>query len=263
MSLNIEHIASLLEQAGENIILPAFRHTADTNIKADGSIVTEVDLACQQFIEDGLKDMDPDTAFLSEEMTAAEQRRRLDGSGGRYWCLDPLDGTTNFVAAMPMFASSLALVENGRPVLACIHDPVRRETFSAMRGEGARCNGITLHTSPARQLKNAVGFIDFKRLSRTHAIRLATKGGYRSQRNIGTCALEWAWLAAGRAQFIIHGRQKLWDYAAGALLVSEAGGIVSDFDDADPFAMVQMDSSIIAAADAGTHRQLRQLLAAA
>ncbi|MFQ5581871.1 MAG: inositol monophosphatase family protein [Mariprofundaceae bacterium] len=262
MSPDIDDIASLIKQAGQNIILPAFQNTTETNIKSDGSIVTKIDLACQELIEAGLKDIDPDTAFLGEEMTPAEQRQCLENSDGRYWCLDPLDGTTNFVASLPIFASSLALIENGQPVLACIHDPVRGETFSAIRGKGAWNNGAALHTSPAQQLKDAVGFIDFKRLSHGPAVRLATEKHYRSQRNIGTCALEWAWLAAGRAQFIIHGRQKLWDYAAGALLVSEAGGMVSDFEDRDPFTRVQLESSVLAAADRNTHQQLNRLLAA-
>jgi myo-inositol-1(or 4)-monophosphatase len=249
-------VSSLLKKAGETIIMPAFREHASTKaIKADGSVVTETDMKCQQFLQDELLALYPDIAFLGEEMSQEDQLECLN-RGGRFWCVDPLDGTSNFTIPLPHFASSLALIEDGRPVFACIHDPLLDETFSAASGNGAFLNNSPIHASPQSLLAHAVGFIDFKRLDQETAAMLATKRLFRSQRNIGTCALEWAWLAAGRAHFIIHGGEKIWDYSAGSLIAEEAGCIVTDFDGRDPFHTSQLRSSIIATTHKKIHHQL-------
>jgi myo-inositol-1(or 4)-monophosphatase len=249
-------VSSLLKKAGETIIMPAFRERASTKvIKEDGSVVTETDLKCQQFLQDELFTLYPDIAFLGEEMSQEEQLECLN-RGGRFWCVDPLDGTSNFTIPLPHFASSLALIEDGRPVFACIHDPLLDETFTAASGHGAFLNNSPIHASPRNLLAHAVGFIDFKRLDQEMAIMLATKKLFRSQRNIGTCALEWAWLAAGRAHFIIHGREKIWDYSAGSLIAEEAGCVVTDFEGKHPFHIRQMSSPIVATTHKKIHHQL-------
>jgi myo-inositol-1(or 4)-monophosphatase len=255
-----EAVIDLLRQAGRRILIPAFTaQTAKAATKRDGSIVTETDLHCQSFIRERLQALDPKIHFLGEEMTESEQRACLQQSG-RFWCVDPLDGTSNFTTSFPCFAASVALIEHGQAILACIHDPVRDETFHAVRGGGARLNGMPVRTSATHTLRQSIGFIDFKRLSGEHAARLATNKGYRSQRNIGSCALEWAWLATGRSQFIIHGGEKLWDYAAGCLLAEEAGGTVSDFDGRHPFDASRLVSSVVAGADKNLHAALLTML---
>jgi len=257
--VDIDPIIKLLREAGRMILMPAFQRQSNRiRTKNDGSIVTETDMECQQFIRERLAVLHPEISFLGEEMGDEEQLSCLR-NGPRFWCLDPLDGTTNFVTSLPAFGISLALVEHGRPVLACIYDPVRDEIFSAIRGEGAWLNRQALKAAPAKPLSKAVGFIDFKRLHDKLATHLATEKYYRSQRNIGSCALEWAWLAAGRAQFIIHGNEKLWDYAAGCLLAEETGCTVSDFKQRHPFHAKQLSSSIVAATSADLHQQLSSL----
>ncbi len=249
-------VSSLLKKAGETIIMPAFReHASAKTIKEDGSVVTETDLKCQQFLQNELLALYPDIAFLGEEMSQQDQLECLS-HGGRFWCVDPLDGTSNFTIPLPHFASSLALIEDGGPVFACIHDPLLDETFSATSGGGAFLNNSPIHATPQSLLAHAVGFIDFKRLEPETATMLATKKLFRSQRNIGTCALEWSWLAAGRAHFIIHGGEKIWDYSAGSLIAEEAGCIVTDFGGRDLFHTDQLSSSIIATTHEKTHRQL-------
>jgi len=256
--MDIQAIARLLAQAGDNIILPALANQTTTQTKADGSLLTQTDTACQAFIREQLARMDSSISFLGEEMLGHEQQLCLD-AGGTYWCLDPLDGTTNFTMGFPCFGLSLALIDHGCPVLGCIHDPVRRETFCASRGQGTWLNSHRLRATTVGNLRDCIGFIDFKRLAPELAACIAARPFYRSQRNIGTCALEWAWLAAGRAQFILHGGQKLWDYAAGMLIAEEAGYCVSDFDGLHPFEKPRL-SSPIAASHPAIHARLMDLL---
>jgi len=250
-------ITTILEQAGKEIILPAFHSSIQTSAKSDGSMVTETDISCQHFIQSELAKLDENIAFLGEEMSEDDQLACLKHSQGQYWCLDPLDGTSNFVAHFPCFAISLALISNGLVQLACIYDPVRDESFTAIAQQGARMNGISISSSACKHVQDAVGFVDFKRLSSAHATRLATRPCYRSQRNIGSCALEWAWLAAGRGQFIIHGGEKLWDFAAGSLIAAEAGCVVGDFDNTALFPSFKLSSSILAASDSVIHASLK------
>jgi len=249
-------VASIIETAGMNFIRPAFRQCIISETKRDGSVVTETDTACQSFIRDKLADMDASIAFLGEEMDAEEQLRCLTQSAGKFWCLDPLDGTTNFVAGIPVFGTSLALIENGQPVLACIHDPIRCETFTARLGKGAYLNGARMRPSTETELTSAVGFIDFKRLSKPDKLSMLEPGLYRSQRNIGTCALEWAWLAAGRGHFIVHGGEKIWDFAAGSLIASEADCMVGNFSGQPLFPCKTLSSPILA----GCNKQIRKIL---
>ncbi|HXH72979.1 MAG TPA: inositol monophosphatase family protein [Mariprofundaceae bacterium] len=260
MTFNAGALAGILERAGRDIIMPAFRSVSRTARKSDGSIVTTTDLACQTFVSEELYRLAPDIAFLSEEMREADQLHCLKNSNGRYWCLDPLDGTTNFVANIPVFGSSLALIVDGFPVLACIHDPVRQETFVAETGLGAQLNGETIRGSQVDSLDEAVGYIDFKRLSADQSAMLATRKLYRSQRNIGSCALEWAWLAAGRGDFIIHGGEKIWDFAAGSLLATEAGCKVGDFSSRPVFPANRLTSPILATATETLQSKLCSIL---
>ena len=259
-NVTLSSITAILEKAGRNIILPAFHSSVQTSTKADGSVVTETDLNCQHFIESELARLDASIALLGEEMTEEQQLHSLHSSRGSYWCLDPLDGTTNFSTALPAFAISLALIENGKVQLACIHDPVRRESFTARRGYGAHLNGQAIRCSNEDKLANAVGFIDFKRLEKRTAKRIAAKRSYRSQRNIGTCALEWAWLAAGRAQFIIHGGEKIWDFAAGSLIAEEAGCQVGNFFAEPLFPSQRLSSPILATCMPSLQKELQYQL---
>ncbi len=253
---NIHHIAQILTQAGTDILLPAFQQHAQSQTKSDGSIVTEADVACQAFLQNALSQLAPHIGFLGEEMSEEEQCACLN-SDTSFWCVDPLDGTSNFATPMPLFAISVALMQHGHPILACIHDPIRQETYTAQQGQGAYLNGQRLTHPSNIQLQEAVGFLDFKRFEPALAQLFSTQRIYRSQRNIGTCALEWAWLAAGRAQFLIHGAEKLWDYAAGSLLAAEAGHQISDFSGHPLFQNKVLSSSILAA-PTSIHHQLKK-----
>jgi len=156
----------------------------------------------------------------------------MRGSARGLWVLDPLDGTANFASGIPFFGVSIALLGNGQVQGGVVYDPVRRESFSALRGRGAWLNGEPLLIGgPAPALRGAMGIVDLKRLPGELVQRFATRSPYRSQRSFGSVALDWCWLASERVQVYLHGGQKLWDYAAGSLVLVEAGGSGGLFED--------------------------------
>ena len=198
------------------------RHT-----KLDGSVVTEADIALQRRLQQELARHWPEYDFLGEEMAGHEQEElmRVCTQKG-LWCLDALDGTSNFAAGVPYFAVSLALLIHCRPELGLVYDPVRDECFTAQRGQGAWLNGLSLGTRAALELPlpRCIAAVDFKRLAARSAARLARRRPTVRQRNFGASSLDWCWLADGRFHVYLHGGQKLWDYAAGHLILAEAGG---------------------------------------
>ncbi|ANJ67415.1 inositol monophosphatase [Halothiobacillus diazotrophicus] len=203
--------------------------------KADGSWVTAVDHAVQAAVQGWLAERFPGVGFLGEEMSEAEQDAAwaacLAGTQS-LWVVDPLDGTSNFRAGFPVFSLTLVLLDRGRVAAGLVYDPVRDELFHARRGAGAFLNDSRLDVRPlpAIPLARCLATVDFKRLPKPLACRLASEAPFGSQRSIGSVALDWCWLAAGRTQVYVHGKQKPWDYAAGQLIALEAGAESAQLD---------------------------------
>ena len=192
--------------------------------KADGSFLTEADLAVQTRIQLLLQEKYPEIAFLGEEMSVEQQQAVLENSHG-VWILDPLDGTSNFSAGIPYYAVSLAYVKQGKIEWGMVYDPERDECFSATYGAGAQLNGMPLLKQEAGvTIDKSTAVIDFKRLDSKLAARIASQPPYSSQRSFGGVALDWCWLASGRFHLYLHGKQNIWDYAAGHLVFNETGG---------------------------------------
>lgn len=224
MLIDITQLKTVIIQAADQELLPRFQRS-ERHEKQDGSVITEADLAMQSRLRAELAKYWPDYPMLGEEMDEDLQRRLLHSNAPGLWCVDPLDGTSNFAAGIPCFAVSVALLKNGQPELGVIYDPVRRECFWAARGHGARCNDARLLASKTHlTLAQTVALIDFKRLDADLARRLAEQPPYSSQRSFGSVALDWCWIAAGRGHVYLHGKQRIWDYAAGSLILAEAGG---------------------------------------
>lgn len=228
-------LAELVRRVAREEIMARFNAvTVDT--KADGTLVTAADISAQSRLQDELARRWPQFALLGEEMPADRQVELLGSTGSGLWCLDPLDGTSNFASGIPFFATSLALIVGGRAQAAVVHDPARDESFTALRRGGAWLNGAPLRVPAAPgRLADAMAMVDLKRLPAPLIAALATASPYRSQRSFGSVALDWCWLAAGRCQLYLHGGQKLWDFAAGQLIAAEAGvagGLLSTFDGA-------------------------------
>jgi len=206
--------------------------------KGSGDYVSEVDRAAEQCIVQALRKTWPEHGFLCEESGLIEGQ----GAGRDYlWIIDPLDGTTNFLRGVPHFAVSIACQYKGRLEHAVVLDPVRQEEFTASRGHGASLNGRRLRVSSRKSLTGALvgtGFVYHKNAERLDnylgMYRALTEqcGGLR---RAGAASLDLAYVAAGRFDAFWEFGLSEWDMAAGALLIQEAGGLVSDFAGTEQF----------------------------
>lgn len=189
--------------------------------------VSEADRAAELLIAEQLAAARPDDGLLAEEDQAARR-----GTSGLRWVVDPLDGTVNFLYGLPAWCVSVA-VEDDRGVLAAaVHHPAGGETFHAARGHGARAGGTALSVSGVEGLDRtlvATGFAYDPEVRADQAVDVADLlGRVRDVRRCGAAALDLAWTAAGRVDAYLEFGLQPWDWAAGRLLVEEAGGRVSE-----------------------------------
>jgi myo-inositol-1(or 4)-monophosphatase len=234
MDERIEAAREAVLAAGE-LVRESFdgRNGIDVEEKDRNDYVTGTDRASEELIISMLTAAFPDIPVMGEEG---------GGSVGEklFWVIDPLDGTTNFIHGYPQVGVSVALIEDRTPVVAVTYDPLRNEVFEAGRGEGAFCNGRPLSVSNADSLEKCLlgtGF-PFRTyeyfdpyLDTFRKLFLNCRGVRRA----GAAVLDLAHVAAGRLDGFWELYLKPWDMAAGALMISEAGGIVTDFFGGDGF----------------------------
>jgi myo-inositol-1(or 4)-monophosphatase len=200
------------------------------NIDYKGAIdlVTSVDRECERRIVELLQKHFPGHSILAEEETD------LVGSQSRYrWIIDPLDGTTNFAHSYPQFSVSIALEFNGQLTLGLVYDPLREECFKAVKDEGATLNGTPIRISGVKELDKALlatGFPYDQREKADFYLSFFKAFMTRSQgiRRNGSAALDLCYVACGRLDGFWELKLRPWDTAAGALIVEEAGGKLSD-----------------------------------
>jgi len=212
-----------------NIIVRALDHIDRLNVqtKSENDFVTEVDKAAEQEIIRTIHKAYPDHGFLAEE--SGKQ------SGNDYvWIIDPLDGTTNYVHGFPQFAVSIALKHKEVLEQAVVYDPLRQELFTASRGRGAQLNDRRIRVTSRVGLQGALlgtGF-PFKQQQYLDAYLETFKALFPMTagiRRAGAASLDLAYVAAGRLDGFWEIGLHPWDMAAGALLIEEAGGFISDF----------------------------------
>ncbi|UCD37569.1 MAG: 3'(2'),5'-bisphosphate nucleotidase CysQ [Fidelibacterota bacterium] len=205
-------------QAAGNILLNYYQ--ADYEIRDKGFLnpVTSADYASNRYLEECLRDSFPSYGWLSEE--TADTHDRL--SRERVWVVDPLDGTKEFIEGVPQFVVSIALVENSRPVLGVLHNPVSGETFTATEGNGANLNGKPITVSKVERLEDAV--ILNSRSETKRGLWKPYKPYFRSLKAVGSVAYKLGLAAAGQADMFATLRPKNeWDVCAGHIILKEAG----------------------------------------
>jgi len=197
--------------------------------KGEIDLITEADRASEALILDRIRAAYPDQAILSEENGANHQTSRFQ------WIVDPLDGTTNFAHGFPAFSVTLALLVDGEVALGVTYDPLRDELFAARRGCGAWLNDRAIHVSKTPRLDRALlctGFPYDRRTNPLNNTRQFVDFLMSSQAvlRVGSAALDLAYVACGRLDGYWEFRLNAWDYAAGVLLVREAGGQITEPD---------------------------------
>ena len=205
--------------------------------KGVADYVTEVDIAAEQEILNQLGKAYPDHAFLAEEsgQTGNEKSDHL-------WIIDPLDGTSNFMRGIPHYCVSIACLIEGRLAHAVVFDPVRQEEFTASRGRGAQLNGHRLRVSNRIDLRECllgtgIPFLghEQQRLPQYTQTLAELAGQCMGIRRAGAAALDLAYVAAGRFDGFWETGLERWDMAAGALLIKEAGGLISDLNGSERY----------------------------
>ena len=253
---------SAARKAGEIIARAADRvDLLEVSRKADNDFVSEIDRAAEHEIVYQLRKSYPDHEILAEESGLSGEAQRAAGS--YRWIIDPLDGTTNFLHGIPHYAVSIACMRDGRLEHAVILDPIRREEFTATRGAGAQLNGKRIRVGTRSGLKEAVlgTGIPFREPTIEHLsayLQTLEQFARRSAgiRRAGAAALDLAYVAAGRLDGFWEIGLQPWDLAAGALLVQEAGGLVSDFDGGNAW----MDDGHIVAANPKCLKAMLQVI---
>lgn len=238
-------------QAG-SVIMRSFGRLDTLSVaeKQANDFVSEVDRNAEQAIIDTLRRAYPNHAILAEESGA-------HGTDAYEWVIDPLDGTTNYLHGFPQFAISIALRHRGRLECAVVYDPLRDEMYTADRGGGALLNDRRLRVSDRKGLKGAligtgIPFRDQRYMDAYLGMLKALTRETAGIRRPGSAALDFAYVAAGRLDGFWELGLSVWDFAAGALLIQEAGGTVSDIRGGAHY----LDSGNVIAANLKVHREM-------
>jgi len=217
-------------EAGQ-ILLERFGRKITITKKGDINLVTEADLASEKLIIEKIRSHYPKHAILAEESGAAV----INAESEWKWIIDPLDGTTNYAHGYPCFCVTIALEHKGEIVLGVTFDPTRNELFAAEEGNGATLNGRQIRVSETESLSEALLVTGFPYDARKrenfarHFTAFTTKS--RGIRRDGSAAIDMAYVACGRFDGFWEEGLNPWDVAAGVLLIEEAGGRVSYYDD--------------------------------
>lgn len=218
-----------IAHAAGSLLRYYFERHVRFELKGDFDLVTEADRASEKLVVERLKALYPDHAIVAEEGSGHE-------SASEYrWYVDPLDGTTNFAHAYPVYNVTLALEKAGELILGVIFDPSRDELFTCAKGAGAFLNGRRISVSRTRQVNDALfstGFPSRRRhqdvnIHFYHQLAMASHGVRRG----GAAAIDLAYVACGRLDGFWEFGLSPWDMAAGKLLVAEAGGVCRDMND--------------------------------
>jgi myo-inositol-1(or 4)-monophosphatase len=242
-------------QAG-SILLRNFDHVDSLKVaqKSRNDFVSDVDKAAEDAIIRVIRQAYPDHAILAEESGAHDGNDFL-------WIIDPLDGTTNYLHGFPQFAISIALMHRGVLESAVVYDPLANELYTADKGSGAFLNERRIRASGTRGLTGAligtgIPFRDQRYIDQYLAMMKDMVKDTAGIRRPGSAALDFAYLAAGRIDGFWELGLSKWDFAAGALLVKEAGGIVTDLSGGENY----LDTGNVVAGGIGLHSHMLKVI---
>lgn len=229
---------------------------AHIKVKGPADYVTQVDTDIQSFLSEELGKLAPGIQFLGEEEGLHEM------SGDTYWILDPIDGTTNLIHDYQHSVVSLGLYDKGEITMGVIYDPFREDVYYAQKGKGSFLNGNPIHVSEAETLREtiiSIGTSPYDKELADENFRRIQRVFKTSQdiRRTGSAALDLAYVACGRTGGFFEPRLSPWDFAAGMLLVTEAGGQITNFA-GEPLNLLKRGS--VVAANGKLHEELRKLL---
>ena len=240
MTADLAALAERLAQEAGELLLKRFRGPASGVATKSSAVdpVSDADRAAEDHIVTALRLLRPADAILAEEGASAP------GESGLRWIIDPLDGTVNYLYGIPNWSVSIACVDATGTLIGCVHHPTAGETFLAVRGEGATLNGAPLTIAGGVSMDRALiatGFAyDLAGRTRWAERMPALLSSVRDIRRAGSAALDLCWVAAGRVDAYIERSVSPWDWMAGALVVSEAGGEVVELPQTgtEPFGVI-------------------------
>lgn len=222
--LNIDPI---LDQARARLL--SFYHGANLEVQTKNKhdLVTSADLASEAIVLKGLREISPDIFVVSEEDPTSHQPTQ-----DRYWVVDPLDGTLNFAHGLPIFGISVALVQEGQPVMGWIDLPCLKQRYFAERNKGAFVNGQRIHVSDQKDLSHSMVALGQPHTYNQGLQELVSRinQSHQSFRRTGSAVFNFAMVASGALDVFFASRLGPWDVAAGVLMVEEAGGVVQHHD---------------------------------
>ena len=242
-------IAEIARQAGA--IIREADHIEVRSKTGPADLVTQYDLRVEQFIRQELAALCPQAQFLGEESACA-----VDASG-ELFIVDPIDGTTNFIRGFRQSAVSICYCEGGQRRIGVIYDPYADALYTAEQGKGAFCNGSPIHVSD-RPLDHSIAILgtatyDHSYIDATLTLTRRMLERTLDLRSFAAAVLDLCHVAAGRAELFCECILSPWDFAAGTLLVQEAGGVVSDFSGA-PLPLTEKSAVFCANAACSAHR---------
>lgn len=255
MKPTLEALCAMARGAGE-IVRAGFNNSNHIRLKGEIDVVTEVDTQTEAYLLEQIHRDFPTHDVIAEESGT------VSNSSDHTWYLDPLDGTTNFVHGLPIFAVSIGCVFQGQPWMGVVYNPVRDELFSAERGKGAWLNGTPIHTGSQSELSESLLVTGFpydrftnpdNNLENFKRFALQVRG----VRRLGSAALDLCSVAAGRIDGYWEIRLEPWDIAAGVLIAEEAGAVVTQRDGSGGLLIPPCS---VVAANPQLHRRMLEVL---
>ncbi len=220
-----KELESILNKAGQ-ILLSFYGKKLEITQKAQNGFVTQADRASEEYLIAALKKLFPQASLYAEESGKS-------GNPSDYcWVIDPLDGTTNFAHQIPYWCISVALTHKNVPIVGAIYNPILNEFFYGEQGKGAWCNGALIHVSEPQKFGDALIAVGIPYTHGVPVIHLAERVANHAFgiRHLGAIALDLANMAAGRLDGVVLTGLAWWDVAAGMVILTEAGGRITDFE---------------------------------